>query len=64
MSFALQIFETVFPALLVAAHGIEHRLEVRLLAWPVVGHCIQIMTQLFRSSLASLNIVESSIHGS
>jgi hypothetical protein len=64
MSFVLQIFETMFPALLVAAHGIEYRLEVRFLARPLVRHRIQIMTQLFRSSLASLNIQESSIHRS
>lgn len=64
MSFVLQFFETMFPALFVAAHGIEYCLEIRFLAGPLVGHCIQIMTQLFRSSLASLNIVESSIHSS
>jgi hypothetical protein len=57
MGFGLQFFETMFPALLVAAHGIEHSLEVRFLARPLVGHRIQIMTQLFRSSLASLNVV-------
>jgi hypothetical protein len=64
MSFVLQVPHALLPALLVPAHSIENGFEILLLTRPLVGHGIQVTTELFRSSLAPLDVQESRVHRS